>query len=667
MVHPRDVNLFEFNRDAVIMADNSQEARYIITDVEQLFFVGHGQVRSSYGNSFTMKLSEPNGTTFLESIALTARRLGIENHLQAKYYIVVEFNGRLPDGRARKDPAKFIYAVTFKNIQMQIDAGGTQYNIEAVETATSGFNYLEQVIRSQITVDCNTVGEFISEFLRKWAKSLDNELMYNINAAYADTYDIQFDQETETDDWLSWPIQQATEEFPQGPNRVGDKMQFTIPNGSNLSDIVGMVLMATAEYKRIATERGGFMRPTPSEPVSLDLDEFPLFYKIVPNIEFGQYDPLRGDYVKNITFKVKKHILTDRVFDSFQYTNGITDRTIQANRVNNMFSNDLLRKRYDYIFTGLNTEIINLDLKLDNQYYEISVVGNGQTGDPTTMASSAGRSAATIHEALQITKSAISQITDTIDRLQRERSSDEIDDSRADEIDSQIEELIEERTEKQNQLDEQLAAFDSLTSQVPPANGNFLSAQEASSEISMRLRFAGDIVDDSDIYGPESDTQGGTLQFGAVKANLENSADMLKIEMTIRGDPYWMGQPNSFHRDTIGQASESLADYEAGGVNFFLNVLFPVDENSQGRRIPRVDYTLSGVYRVSKVINRFSGGTFIQYLDAVRDLATNTATALSNLDQRVVSNDSNVVNSSSSVTPTTTSDPAQTQESGANE
>ena len=667
MVHPRNVGFFDYNRDGIIMADNSQEPRYLITDLEQLFRVGHGQVRNSFGNNFTLKISEPNGTTFLESIALTARQLGIDNHLQAKYFIVIEFNGRMPDGRARKDPAKFIYGITFRNVQMQITAGGSEYTIEAVDTSTSAFNYLEQVVRSQITVECQTVGEFITEFQRKFEKSLDNELQYNINAAYADTYTIEFDAESQTDSWLNWPIQQAGDAFPHGANRVDDKLQFTIPNGSNLSDIIGMVLMATAEYKRIATENGGFMKPTPSEPADANLDEFPLFYKIIPNIEFGEYDPLRGDYVKNITFRVKKHILTDRILDSFQYSNGITDRTIQSTRVNNMFGNNLLRKRYDYIFTGLNTEVMHLDLKLDNQYYEISVIGNGQVGDPNTLASRAGQSPATVHESLQLIKSEISTISREIASLQRARSNDEIDGRRANEIDEQIEELEEERSEKQNELDEQLDIFSTLSSQNPPANGEFLSAQEASSEISMRLRFAGDIVDDSDIYGPESDTQGGTLQFGAVKTNLENSADMLRIEMTVRGDPYWMGQPNSFHRDTIGQASSSLADYEVGGVNFFLNVLFPVDENSQGRRVPRIDYTLTGVYRVQKVINRFSGGTFVQYLDAVRDLATNTATALSDLQQPIVSNDTNSTNTASSVTSTTSSDPAQTQETGASE
>src|SRR6056300_1651423 len=112
MVHPRNSNQFDLNSGTILMADNSQDPRYIVTDVEQIFSVGHGQVRSAYGNKFTIKLSEPNGTSFLESIALSARQLGIESHLHAKYYLTIEFIGRLPDGSVRREPSKFIYSVT---------------------------------------------------------------------------------------------------------------------------------------------------------------------------------------------------------------------------------------------------------------------------------------------------------------------------------------------------------------------------------------------------------------------------------------------------------------------------------------------------------------------------------------------------------------------------
>ena len=667
MVRPDSAGLFEAaiaSGKTIIMADNSQESRYNIADVEQQFSVGFGQVRSTYANMFTIKITEPNGTTFLESIALSARQLNIENHLMARYFLTMEFIGRVPDGSAKRHPLKFIYPIVFQDIQMRIDAGGSEYTISAVENSVSAFSYLEQVIKSQITIEAATVGEFVSEFMKKYEKSLENDLMFNWNAAYKDEYRIEWDTETGTDTWQQWKIQQAAEGLTTlGPSKIGDKIHFTIPNGSNLSDITGMMLQATEEYKKIVTDSGGFMKTAPGEPSSQNLDEFPVFYKVIPKVEFGPYDPLRGDYVKIITFKIKKHIVVDRIMDSVQYGRGITDTTIQNTRVNKMFEQDLLRKRYDYIFTGLNTEIMQLDLKFDNQFYEISVVGNGQVGDPNKDASTAGQSAPTLHDGIKALKKSIVDISRNLTRLIDQRAT-RLPDGQAAFVARQIEELEEQRTSLNGELETKLAEFAEATrgSGGVGQNGNYLTSEEARDDISMRLRFAGDVVDDSDIYGPENDGTGGTLQFGAVKSNLENSADMLKIDMGIRGDPYWLGMPSSFYRSNV--VTKELADYEKGGILFFLNVKFPIDENEAGRRIPRDDYTLSGTYRVVDVTNRFTGGMFTQHLGAVRDLATNTSTVLGTLQSPQIVADVSLGTSNADAQTATNTDPAQIQESG---
>ena len=82
MVRPDNAGLLDAaisSGKTILMADNSRESRYNIADVEQQFKVGFGQVRSTYANTFTIKITEPNGTTFLESIALCATHLSKPN------------------------------------------------------------------------------------------------------------------------------------------------------------------------------------------------------------------------------------------------------------------------------------------------------------------------------------------------------------------------------------------------------------------------------------------------------------------------------------------------------------------------------------------------------------------------------------------------------------
>jgi len=85
------------------------------------------------------------------------------------------------------------------------------------------------------------------------------------------------------------------------------------------------------------------------------------------------------------------------------------------------------------------------------------------------------------------------------------------------------------------------------------------------------------------------------------------------------------GLPNSLYNQQ--RDVDEVVDYEAGAPSFFLQVNLPVSgEDNHGRRKPRPDYQLSGVYTVRNVISQFRDGQFIQYLSAVRDLATNVST-----------------------------------------
>ena len=65
---------------------------------------------------------------------------------------------------------------------------------KGAEEAAMAYNYLENVIRSQITLECSTVGEFVAEFIKKHRRMLQLELDANPNQAFADTYEIEFDR-----------------------------------------------------------------------------------------------------------------------------------------------------------------------------------------------------------------------------------------------------------------------------------------------------------------------------------------------------------------------------------------------------------------------------------------------------------------------------------------
>lgn len=655
MISPENVNLMEENirrGSARLIASNSEEARYNISNLETVSKTGYFPFRNQVLGLINMTITEPNGATLLSKLVESARSLGIRNHTQAVYLLVIEFTGWLPEGRIKKFTPSFYFPIMFRTFEFNVNEGGTTYQIDAIEHSASGYQYLNDVLRDQITVTATSVGTFIDDFLKKLERSNEKLLNLDPDRVYADQYEIVFDQESGTDEWLKWRFEQLDDPLKiNGINLVGNpdsgelEMQIPATNGSKISELIGMVLQLTKEYKQIPTDDGQFYRENgAAEPSTRSLDSFPVFFKVLTDVQFLKYDPLRGDYQKKITFFVKKHITPDLIIDGESYRNGITDRSVQTTRIRKLLSSGLMQKRYDYIYTGQNTEVLNLDMRFDRLYFLTTPIAKGLWGDANTQSSVRGRDEITtiarLKNRLVELNANINSIRNTSSRgvnsIRREQSNatdeirrnfglgtrdvistvDNFFDGKVNEstnnADFTLQSLERERSELLAELNRSVAEYDT----------NYSVSAEL---IAHPVRFEPDVISQSDYWGPENDLEGGAIQFGVVKSNLENPADMLKIEMAIRGDPYWLGRPkNYFALNNSGPSRTQVADYTLGGNLFYLKVNLPTaDENQEGRRKPQPDYQITAVYLVIDVISRFEGGEFKQYLNAVLDTATN--------------------------------------------
>lgn len=662
-MHPNDISDYESaiqsGQRVRLVADNSVDARYNISRVEQLHTLGHGQSRAGFGNRFSINIAEPNGTTLLKKVRENAISLGVPHPKDIKYLLVISFVGRDERNNAKRFPKKFYYPLVVSQFNFQINDGGTQYSLTGVENNSQAYSYLENVLKNQITFEANTMGEFIGLLNQRIEESEELNLQYNSNAIFADKYNIEFDEEIQ--DWLQWKFQQAEESLAvSGQSRVGvganGKMHFSITNGSNITDIVGLALQCTEEYKKIVLHDGGFAREAGAhESSTADLASFKTFYKVITKMEYNQYDVLRGEYSKTITYRVIPHIVADEIIDSTEYIKSINDKSIQSKRVRALNEQGLLRKRYDYLYTGNNTEILNLDLKFDYAYFAVSVIGQGRFGDQNTVSATAGQNPVTPLEKLQQNKIQLQDIQQkalaAVQKFQDRKASvakvyqDSI-------IRQALQDDQDEISSLQSRTDQLLAEQTSLVNDVQS------DLQNVDTDIDMRIQFAGDNIDDGDVYGPENDLLGGALNFAAVKTNLENPADMVTIEMQIRGDPYWLGHPNGFFKQNT--AYQEIADYEKGGQFFYLKVNLGNDENENGRRVPNTEYQITALYRVINVISNYENGQFTQYLKAVRDLSTNLSSVADLLEQR---NENNPF-TSQSIPNGLSVDPADLQEDG---
>lgn len=111
-------------------------------------------------------------------------------------------------------------------------------------------------------------------------------------------------------------------------------------------------------------------------------------------------------------------------------------------------------------------------------------------------------------------------------------------------------------------------------------------------------------------------------------AFINSNTELVKIELDILGDPYWMvdsGFANYFSPSSINNKSiteDGTMNYESGDVYIYITFKTPVDINettglyefaNAGKESP-----FSGIYRVTQCESQFNEGTFKQKLTCIR-------------------------------------------------
>ena len=572
MVNPLNIS------EEVFIAQNASDASLNISSITHNHVLGQSLTRHSYSNTFDIILYEPNNVSFFQKILTAATQLGIQNHINASYKIEISFPARNSAGgpanqfRNAQGTTPITYYVKFLKADLSITERGSEYTIMAVESNSTGYYYINSDVKYTATYKASNVNEALSELEEVLNTSAEIHNSTNVNSFYPDTYVIRLADDTAS--WGSW----AFEINENTQNAIGDKLIFNITNGTKISDHIGVILNATTEFKEIQTVQGGSAIPVGQPTTDTGSIGLKYGYKVITKVKDLDFDPLRGDYKKQITFIIKKHIIPEMIIDANELQLAMSDSTYQRTLLKEYFDTGLLRKKYDYLYTGKNTEVINFDMKLQHSYYMISPVFGGQ------ISSSNLRNTTDLSGIVENLSNAKTEYT-------RARAN-----------------LLNSFVQKRGVSDRQVDEYNEAVDQIEAASKLWKNAQTPVPS------YQSDVIPDGNSYVPENDDQAVALvRLGGVQTNMDNSADLLEIELTIRGDPYWLGNPTG---DDF--FSENAAPYTLGGPMFFLNINLPNTNNESGQSKPSPEFYISGVYKVISVISEFRDGKFVQFLKAIR-------------------------------------------------
>jgi hypothetical protein len=613
MVHPSRTT-----QGGIVIAESGVDNEISIEQVSHEYKLAFSETnRSSTSNYFTISFKEPNGFSLFTRIKVAAISLGIENHLEAAYVLTLKCIGHQDGNIVNPIPnTDFEWVTKMFGISHDFDGTSSNYTAALIEQKDTIYETQDYLFPEDISVSARNLGEFASELANRLNEKSREMTNINVNKILPTIYQINFPSE-----WNGFEFAAVLADSSSGGGRMvsndGDRLKFDFPTNMQINEMMGIAFLHTEEGRRIPDSQGGFLFPEASgenRASAERLAQLPLWYSFNQEVEYGDFDRLSGQYQRTLTFNMIPYITPELIADRQSHSQ-LRNQGLQNLRLQRIINENLLKKKYDYYYTGLNTEVLNLDIQFNNAYYMLSplVVGNTEETRNQGTPSETDR---------------LSQITSQISNLQTQIN--EITQN-FENVPSEIGRNLRTLTDLRNQLgrltEEALTINAGLGNSIPSPQSldtdRYMTQRDLTGfDPGDDLKFNYQPFQSLSTDGPDNGIEGdpGAVRLGVVEFSLNSLRDMLNIVLTVRGDPYWLGQRDVFDK---------------GGPSFFLNINLPYyDENTDDTTAqPRPDFAITGLYRVFIISSTFSGGQWIMNLTAYRDLATNVSRIYSDLQE----------------------------------
>lgn len=731
----------------IIIAETGASG-YNIGEVTMKTVMGDVSSRGGIATDITMKINEPNGVSFMDSLQQAARSAGVVNYLDFFYYLELTFKGYDKDGSINLNPfpelpngGRWIWTVKINDIDVQLGSGGGAYKLTMIPMANHPMTAEYGHTIDTTTIKAETVGEFFEQLgtqltdswkRRMFVRGKDgyithqfkihgvagngeqppsqgerqtanaNALFNNMDIMTASTADgTQSAINTElTDEQLAleargmaangipasaienMSLRPKEEDFSSVRGQLGfDKTgsegaagssgkdatansagvpTATLGRGHYIPDIVNMVMATAEEAQKLAKDS--------SQSATADADdekfkrinnkEFRecLTWQVIPEVKFKNddfhYDHLTNRYGRTIVWHIYPRIDQEPILSELQIRQAFGDNAsgIQKKMIAALAKRGFLPKRYDYLFTGMNTEVLNFDLGFNfawsvnlprfEAYYNTQRLPQALVDETKTLLS---------YEELDAQEDAIRlELSAEVKELIRRRDAGELNAEELEEFNKKYadwekqkearDKALEQGYEVRKQAEERAkAAMEGVPSEQDYRREfveNILdrerkNAAAQSGSIVPRIPFswgAGDQAKQDAGLGGTGQWHLGRQLYGAVLNQVygPTTSRFQQVDMTIRGDPFWIGQGTfedaiDHNKDVVENLdSRGLAYNMMGQQCFLFRFKYPVDVDDSGTIMLKDNETVTGIYKVTEVKNSFVGGQFTQDIHAVR-------------------------------------------------
>lgn len=371
-----------------IIAESGVTAGFNISEVTMEEAAGPGwRNKNCCMTSMQLTIIEPLGTSLMEAILSSAMALGVSNYNKMWYYLELTFRAYNDDGSINASPldgmnlpngGRWIYQITFTEVNMAMSEAGTVWTISCVPFGMTGFeDNTSGRTPDMMTAKGKTIQDFCNDFAtnltKKWTDRYLGEI-YKFNIVIKDIQDAN---------GLPNPGTFKLKKSEQDPIRnlaLDDATGVPISQIAAKTSIIDVITFLYAYCEEAQSMILDTNSPNDLEDTTSDSStstaggDIPTAtYKgktyrvpIVPVIECDTkvtgYDPITGQYMKEFTYVVWAYRSYTSNMSASQFQNVKKAGSTTATDVTkDLINRGFLKKRYYYQFTGLNTEILRMN------------------------------------------------------------------------------------------------------------------------------------------------------------------------------------------------------------------------------------------------------------------------------------------------------------------
>jgi hypothetical protein len=341
-----------------IIAESGATAAFNISKFSTMNIVAPNFKNQNQGLlTWKMTINEPYGLTLPDYIVNAAKssRIGVKNSSRFPFFIELWFTGYDEEGNiVQPSVSRKVWRVMMLDFDLETTIAGTTYNMHGI--GDNAIGTANQYAFPPTSLQINTKTGKLGAAVNKLRDSLNEAAKGAENRNAATEYKIEIPNEL-----MDW-------EFESTKNNKASAGNQTDSNGASIKlnrgqDIGSFLLSLAAKCETNADKYLKGMGD--SGKGSAEKTGLGRVLQVFTEVKLGAYNEDLNDYAKEIIIRMVP-FYTPRIVTTPEQARQQLNIEVQRRKVTELEKLGLLARQYDYQYTGLNTEIIRFDVKVES-------------------------------------------------------------------------------------------------------------------------------------------------------------------------------------------------------------------------------------------------------------------------------------------------------------